>query len=264
MKIIDFHTHIYPDKIAERATVAIGEFYDLPMDGVGSVSKLLESMEEAGVCHSVVYSVATSAMQVQKINDFIAAQVNAHPDKLSGFGSMHPDYEDKCSEVDRCIAMGLKGIKLHPDTQGFNADDDRMLELYEYMESKGLPLMIHCGDFRYDYSHPRRIARICKLFPELTVIGAHFGGWSVWDEAVEHLRDSHCFVDTSSSSGFMDIERFGELIRIYGADRVMFGTDFPMWDCKQELERIDSLKLTNEEREKILWSNAAKLLKLEI
>lgn len=262
MKIIDFHTHIYPDKIAQRATDAISGFYDLPMDNVGSVSRLLESMDSAGVCHSVIFSVATSAMQVQKINDFIVSEVKAYPHRLSGFGSMHPDFEDKCSEADRCIAMGLKGIKLHPDTQGFDADDDRMLELYEYMQSKSIPLMIHCGDFRYDFSHPRRIARICRLFPELTVIGAHFGGWSVWDEAVKYLKDTNCFVDTSSTSGFMDIERFGELIKIYGADRIVFGTDFPMWDCKKELDSLRSLSLTDAELEKILWSNGAKLLGL--
>lgn len=263
MKIIDVHTHIYPDKIAERATDAISDFYDLPMDNIGSVSKLLESMDKNGVCHSVVYSVATSAAQVQKINDFIVGEVNIHPDRLSGFGSMHPDFENKLSEVDRCLSMGLKGVKLHPDTQSFNADDDRMLELYEYMSSKQVPLMIHCGDFRYDYSHPRRIARICKMFPDLTVIGAHFGGWSVWDEAVEYLRDTGCLVDTSSSSGFMTQERFAELVNIYGADRVMFGTDFPMWDCEVELEHIAKLNLPEFQMEKILYSNAAKLLKID-
>lgn len=263
MKIIDFHTHIYPDKIAEKATDAISDFYDLPMDNVGSVSRLLDSMGRVGVCHSVVFSVATSAMQVQKINDFIVSEVNAHPDKLSGFGSMHPDFDDKFSEVDRCVSLGLKGIKLHPDTQGFDADDDRMLELYEYMQSKRFPLMIHCGDFRYDYSHPRRIARICEMFPDLTVIGAHFGGWSVWDEALECLKDKNCFVDTSSSSGFMELQKFEKLIKAYGPDRVLFGTDFPMWDCEAELNTLTNVNLSDAEREKILYSNAAKLLKID-
>ncbi|MBQ9743262.1 MAG: amidohydrolase family protein [Ruminococcus sp.] len=262
MKIIDVHTHIYPDKIAERATEAIGKFYDLHMEGIGSVSKLLESMEQNDVSHSVVYSVATSAAQVQKINDFIVSEVNAHPDKFSGFGTMHLEYEDKFAEVDRCIAMGLKGIKLHPDTQAFNADDDRMLELYDYLQTKGLPLMLHCGDFRYDYSHPRRIARICRLFPKLTLIGAHFGGWSVWDEVLDYLRDTDCMVDTSSSSSFITAERFSELIHAYGADRVMFGTDFPMWEQKPELEKIMNVPMTETEREKIMYKNAESLLKI--
>ncbi len=261
MNIIDFHAHIYPDKIAQRATDAIGAFYDIEMDRVGSLSNLLKCSEDAGISHCVVHSVATSAQQVERINDFITDSVNANSDRLFGFGTMHQDYEDKLAEVDRCLEMGLRGIKLHPDTQMFNVDDERMLEMYDYLQDKA-PVLFHCGDYRYDYSHPRRIAKICKMFPHLTVIGAHFGGYSVWDEAYEYLKDLDCMMDTSSSSALMEEGMFERLIKAYGADRLLFGTDFPMWDSKEELERFMSVALTDTEREKILWSNGARLLNI--
>lgn len=262
MKIIDFHAHVYPDKIADRATAAVGEFYDLPMESKGSVTTLLENAGKAGFERSVIHSVATSDHQVMRINDFIASQVSEHPDRLSGFGTLHQDFEDKIGETQRCMSMGLKGIKLHPDTQKFNIDDERFYELYDYMQGR-YPLLIHTGDFRYDYSHPRRLKKILGMFPGLTVIGAHFGGWSLWDEAYECLRDENCMVDTSSSSGFMDTGHFERLIKNYGADRVLFGTDFPMWDGSAELERFMRVKISDDEREKILYKNAEAILKIE-
>ncbi len=261
MKIIDFHTHIYPDKIAEKATQAIGKFYDIEMDRTGSLDALLKYSSRAGIDRCVVHSVATSPQQVQRINDFICESVNAHPDRLSGFGTMHQDYENKLEEVERCLSMGLKGIKLHPDTQMFNADDERMLEVYDYLQGKA-PVLFHCGDYRYDYSHPRRIANICRMFPKLTVIGAHFGGYSVWEEAFEYLKDLDCMLDTSSSSALMEEGMFARMINAYGADRLLFGTDFPMWDSTEELKRFMSVPLTEEEREKILYKNAERLLNL--
>lgn len=261
MKIIDFHTHIYPDKIADRATVAIGNFYNLQMERVGSLQTLLENSEKAGIDRCVVHSVATSPRQVETINDFIKAEVDAHPDRLSGFGTLHQDYEDKIGEAQRIMDMGLKGIKLHPDTQMFNVDDERMLPLYDFVQGK-LPVLLHCGDYRYDFSHPRRVARICRMFPKLTVIGAHFGGWSVWEEAYEYLKDTNCMLDTSSSSALTGPELFEKLIHAYGADRLLFGTDFPMWDSVEELKRFMNVRLTNEEREKILFRNAENLLNL--
>lgn len=261
LKIIDFHTHIYPDKIAERATEAIGKFYDIEMDRVGSLDALLSCSERAGIERCVVHSVATSPQQVERINDFIYSSVSAHPDRLSGFGTMHQDYENKLPEVERCLKMGLKGIKLHPDTQMFNADDPRMLEVYDYLQDKA-PVLFHCGDYRYDYSHPRRIANICKMFPRLQVIGAHFGGYSVWEEAYEYLKPLDCMMDTSSSSALMEGGMFERMIKAYGADRLLFGTDFPMWDSEEELRRFMSVPLSEDEREKILYKNAEKILKI--
>lgn len=264
MKIIDFHNHIYPEKIAEKATDAVGAFYDGHfMEHIGTAEEMLASHRAAGVDICVAHAVATNAHQVEAVNDFVAGVSKEYSGEVYAFGSLHQDFENKIAEIDRCICMGLKGIKLHPDTQMFEADDERLFEAYDYMQGK-VPLLIHCGDFRFDYSHPRRIKRICEMFPRLLVIGAHFGGWSVWDDAVENLLGiDNCMVDTSSTSGFTSMENFERLIRTFGEDRVIFGTDFPMWDTKLELERFMSVGLTDTQREKILYKNAADILKIK-
>ncbi len=264
MKIIDFHNHIYPEKIARKATDAVGAFYDMPaMECTGTLDELILSHKAAGIDTCVIHAVATTPHQVEIVNDYVAKMAYENKGSIYAFGSLHQDYDNKIGEIDRCIAMGLKGIKLHPDTQQFNVDDERLLEAYDYMQGK-LPLLLHAGDYRYDYSHPRRIQRICRMFPDLLVIAAHFGGWSVYDEGVKYLlEEENCMVDTSSTSGFTTPEKFEELIHTFGEDRLLFGTDFPMWDTKGELERFMAVKLSDGQREKILYDNAAKILKIK-
>ncbi len=263
MKIIDFHSHIYPEKIAEKAVSSVGEFYGIPMDGKGTVNALLEESRECGITNHVVHSVAVTASRVEAINDYIATQCREHSE-FFGFGTMHADFEDKIAEIERMQEIGLIGVKIHPDTQKFNMDDERMNELYDYMRENKIPLLIHCGDYRYDYSHPRRLKKILKEFPGLVAIGAHFGGWSMCDYAYEYLENENCFVDTSSSYWMLGLKRARELIRLYGAERVVFGTDFPMWSVSKELNNFFDLKLTDEENRLILCDNAMRILSKEV
>lgn len=259
--IIDAHAHIFPEKIAAKAAAGIGQFYDLLMDCDGTLPTLLRLCDEAGVDRCIVQSVATIPAQVRSINDFIAESVAAHPDRLVGFGALHPDYEDIEGETRRIVDLGLKGIKLHPDFQHFPIDGECAFPIYEAAQRAGLPVLIHAGDHRYDFSGPKRLFRAVKMFPEVTFIGAHFAGWSEWDEA-ERLYENfpNLYVDLSSSLYDMTPERAAELIRLFGADRVMFGTDYPMWTASEELERFRAIPLTNEERELILYKNALRLL----
>lgn len=259
--IFDTHAHIYPDKIALKATDAIRDFYDIPMDAVGTVSNLLKLSDEAGVTRTLVHSVATTGAQVESINNFILREVKEHSDRLIGFGTMHPDYGDPSKEVDRILAEGLRGIKLHPDFQKFNIDDECMYPLYECVEGR-VPVLFHMGDARYGFSKPARLKNILKRFPKLTVIGAHFAGYSEWDLAASVLGDTGIYVDSSSSLAFLTPERAKELVHIYGADRVLFASDFPMWTPADELKRIDALGLTADERDRILYKNACELFGL--
>jgi predicted TIM-barrel fold metal-dependent hydrolase len=175
---------------------------------------------------------------------------------------MHADFKDKIGETQRMTDLGLRGVKIHPDTQYFNMDDERMFELYDYLRNENLPLLIHCGDYRYDYSHPRRLKNLLNLFPGLTVIGAHFGGWSVQDLAYEYLADEDCYLDTSSSFFMTGMKRAKELIRLYGAERMVFGTDYPMWDVGFELDNFMKIGLKDSENELILYKNAMTILNL--
>ena len=259
MAIYDFHAHIYPDKIAARAVEGVGSFYNLPMAETGTVDRLLEIGQESGITNFIVHSVATVPKQVESINNFVAGAVKEHPETLTGFGTMHADYENKEEEIERFLSMGLSGLKIHPDSQHFYVDDEKMFPVYDMIQGR-IPIQIHCGDYRYDFDHPRRIRRILKEFPRLTVIAAHFGGWSIYDLATEYLQDVNCYFDCSSSIPFLGDRRSVELIRMYGAERMLFGSDYPMWSPKAELEHLYTMGLTDEELSLMLFRNAERIL----
>ncbi len=258
--VIDAHCHIYPEKIAQRAVAATDKFYGANSFGDGTVRNLNELFREVGVDHAIVQSVATTAHQVKCINEFIAGEVASGEGFLTGLGTMHPDSEDIEGDIEYLMELGLKGIKLHPDIQGFQVDAGNLLKIYECCEKKNLPILMHTGDYRYDNSNPNRVLPILKAYPGLTVIGAHFGGWSVWNEACEKYAGlSNFYVDCSSSFGFENDCNFKELILRYGTDRVLFGTDYPMWSAKNELETFFSFELGEDVNRQILSENAKKL-----
>ena len=122
MTIIDIHAHIYPDKVAQRASESVGEFYSIPMrHDTGSVQRYLDALKPSPITHSLVHSVAVKPKVVESINDFVAATCKEHANFI-GFATMHQDYEDPEAEIDRAISLGLKGIKLHPDSQHVDMD----------------------------------------------------------------------------------------------------------------------------------------------
>ena len=259
--IYDCHAHIYPEKIAAKAVEGVGNFYGIPMDcPSGTADALLAIGDDAWIDRFLVHSVATEARQVERINDFLAATVAKEP-RFIGFGTMHADYEGKADELERMIGMGLRGVKIHPDSQHYTVDDPRMFELYDALQGR-YPILVHCGDYRYDYDNPDRVRRVLDMFPRLTFIAAHFGGWSLADLALEYLKDSHCYFDCSSSMMYIGQKRSAELIREYGAERFLFGSDYPMWSPKDELERFRSLDISEEEKEMILTHNPEKVLHL--
>ena len=263
-KIIDAHCHIYPDKIAKKAAEATCDFYEgLGSTLDGTVSTLSKEADIAGICHCIVQSVATTPKQVSSINNFIASTVNESNGKFTGLGTLHPDSEDIEKDVSEIIDLGLKGVKLHPDIQKFKIDDYRMLKIYELCEGK-LPILVHTGDCRYDFSNPNRMMPILDIYKNLTVIGAHFGGWSIWEEATEKLKNyKNFYVDCSSSLYAISPKKAKELINAYGTKRVLFGTDYPMWKPEEEIERFMQIDLTEREREDIFCNNAAKLFNIE-
>ena len=256
MTIIDTHAHIYPDKIALKAAKSIGDFYEIPMSLDGTVSRLLEQGKAAGISRFLVHSVAVTWERARAINDFLAQEVAAHPAEFIGFGTLHPDHPEAEQELDRILSLGLRGVKLHPDFQHFCLDDPNAIRLFEAMAERGLPLLVHTGDKRYPYSEPQRMARALDRVPELTAICAHLGGWSVWTDAWHELAGrENVYVDCSSSLYAMQPDDAALVIRKYGADRVFFGTDYPMWTAREELDRFMALPLTDEEREMILHLN---------
>ncbi len=262
--IINAHCHIYPEKIAARAVAATDSFYGINSSCLGTADDLLDQEAACGIDHFVVQSVATTPMQVRSINDFIAGEVAASGGRFTGLGTLHPDSESLKEDVDNIVALGLHGVKLHPDIQQFSINDKKCYPIYELCCENRLPILMHTGDSRYNYSNPDQLLPVLKAFPALTVIGAHLGGYSVWDEAVEKLAGiENFYVDCSSCFAVMEKARAKAIIQAYGADRVLFGTDYPMWQAKGELDTLFEFGFSPEEYRKILSENAIKVFNIQ-
>lgn len=255
MKIIDTHSHIFPEKIESVAVKAIGDFYEMDaMDHNGLSETLLSSGKKAGIDKFLVFSTATTARQVQSINNFIISQCREH-DEFIGAGTMYIDFPEPEEELMRIRAEGIHGIKLHPDFQKFAIDDKELYPVYDVLEELGMYIITHAGDKRYSFSNPPRVAKVARDFPHLRIIAAHFGGWSEWDEARDHLCLSNVYFDTSSTLGFTGPEAAQKALKTFDPKHIFFGTDFPMWDPAEEIERIMSLGIKQDLLEDIMWNN---------
>lgn len=263
MKLIDFHAHIYPDRIAEKATESVEKFYDFDANNIGTKDVLLTESVKAGINLTVILPVAIKPTGVSHINDF-ALEMQKENSSFLSFGTLHAEQTDLCEELQRIEKEGVHGIKIHPDTQLFSIDDERMFPVYDYIQGK-MPLIVHTGDPRHPYSHPERLRRIMKMFPSLVCIAAHFGGWAMPDEGAKYLSDmENCFADMSSTFYLFPQEKIEKLIPLWGEDRLLFGSDFPLGSPSEEKENLLRLNISDEAKEKIAYKNAERLLNIKI
>lgn len=261
MYFIDFHCHVYPDAIAPKAADSIRKFYHLGDDYMdGRVETLLKYGTQAGVEKFVLLPVSLRPTNTRHINDFIIEEV-AKQSRFFGYGTIHAGMQDLCEEVEYIMDHGLLGIKMHTDCQVFPIDDPRLFPVYDMVQDK-LPILFHMGDQRYDYSHPARLRKVLDLFPKLQVIAAHFGGYSMYDTAAELLYDKDCFFDVSSSLMFMEKGVAESYINRHGAERFVYGSDYPMWNPVVEMERFMQLKLTDSQKEQIAHITAERILNI--
>ncbi len=260
--IIDVHTHIYPEKIAEKAIQNIGSFYQVDMHNEkGTSENLIKSGEKIKVSKYIVCSVATTVNQVVSINNFLAKELEKHKEFV-GFATLHPDMNEEAiyDEVQRVVALGFKGIKLHPDFQRFDIDEEKALKIYRNIGD--LPILFHTGDDRFDYSSPERLARVAKMFPNMTAVAAHFGGYCRWSEIDAYDGLDNVFFDTSSSLFKLPEIMAKDILKHLGYEKFMFGTDYPMWTHSEELQRLLSLNLGYRTNEDILYNNAKRILNI--
>lgn len=259
--LIDFHTHCFPDKIAKSAidklSFASG---GLIPNTDGTVAGLKALMKSQNVDRAVLLSIATNATQQTKVNDF-AASVNG--DGIISFGSVFPDSEDCLYELERIKSLGLKGVKLHPDYQGFFIDDDKMIPIYKKISSLGLITVFHAG-FDYGFpppygATPERVERALKHF-ESPVVAAHWGGVNCGEGVLKHLCGKDIYFDTSFGYSTLPKYYAEKILEKHTADKMLFGTDCPWHTAEMEMSLFNSLSLTEGEMEKITHKNAEKLL----
>lgn len=265
-KVFDVHTHTYPEAISRKACENLGKFYNFDVLGKGTYADLEAQAESNNVGGYLLFSVATNSHQVEKVNSSIAELVKlsrSHGFKTYGFAGMYQDYPDFEGEINRAVSLGLCGVKLHPDIQMVDITDRRLYPLYELMEARGLPIYFHMGDDRpeYRYSEADKLIAVLRDFPQLSVVAAHLGGYKAWDDAVPKLAGrENIRYDTSSALWAMSPESASRIISKLGAENIMFGTDYPVVNTHEELERFFRLQLTDKEREDILWNNAMDFL----
>lgn len=260
--IIDIHTHAWPEKVSQRARESLETLFGEKMACDPTAGNLLKYMDKNGIDTSVICSVATRPEQVPAINDWL---FGIRSDRLKVFCAFHPKYGKWKEELKRIRDSG-DGIKLQPEFQDFYADDEDIFPAYEEMEKHGLPVLFHCGEelsgTMLVRSSPSRIINVKDKFKDLKVIGAHFGGFRLWDEVKKHLLGKDIYLDTSFFFGFLPKQDVRELLLSHRPDRLLFGTDFPLVDQKKDLDYLNELDIDAELKERILFSNAGSLLRI--
>lgn len=262
--IIDFHTHIFPDKLAPRAVAALEKSGGGLAAIEATADALLTSMRKAGVDYSLNLPISVKPEQTESINRF-AAEVNAR-EGLVSFGSVHPLDENWREALYGIREAGLPGIKLHPDFQGVFVDDPRMVEVMREAGKLGLMVLIHGGmDVSFPDLHrctPERVFRILPQIGSVTLIVAHLGGYCYLDDVEKYLMDTEIYIDTSFTVGRFDEKQIDRILRSFSPEHILFGTDSPWEGQKEALSRLRALNLPEELEKKILGENAARLLKL--
>lgn len=258
MKVIDMHAHFFPDTLAQRAVDNLGDYYNLEMHCTGTYDDLIARAKRHNITKLVIHSTALKPGQVEVINDNTASHTR---ENIAGFGTLHQSYEgDFEKEIKRIKALGLKGIKLHPDFQHFDIDDRAMYPVYDIIRAEALPILFHTGDVRSNCSAPHRLAKVLKDFPGLVAIAAHLGGHDAWDEAEEYLYGKDVYLDTSSCHRSLSHETMKRLILRHDTYKIMFGTDYPIEDYDYCIENFLKIGLCPEDNERILYANADRLI----
>ena len=264
--IIDFHVHVFPDSLAPKALHSLNADGSKPMYTDATVQDTLTHMKQWGVDRFVMLRVATKPTQPKHVNEWILQQQAQHPDCITGFGALHPDMPDVLEELSRLKSLGFKGIKLHPDFQNFMIDEERLFPIYDACSQLNLMVLFHCGFDAVSpnliHAPPHRTARVAELFPHLTMVCAHFGGYEQWQEVLDVLAGKPVYLDTAYCAHTMSPKMAETLISKHGADHILFASDCPWDNPADTIRMIDQLSLSDDAKEAILGENARRLLQI--
>ncbi len=236
---IDIHTHAFHPKIADKVCAQLQAHYGIQPTGSGLVEDLLARLRRADLDRAVVLCAATAPAQVIPANNWVMALQREHP-QVVAFGTLHPDYADWEAELERLYAAGIRGLKFHPEFQGFRMDAPALKPIMEAAQER-FAFLFHVGDRlppQDNPSCPYKLAALLRDFPKARILAAHMGGYLHWGAALEVLAGRRVYFDTSSTLPFIPEQQLRELWRRHPRELILFGSDYPLYDPGQELQRL--------------------------
>lgn len=266
MKYFDFHTHAFTDTLAGRALSSLADTSGKIPATDGTVNGLHKIMKKNGINEFLLLPVATKPSQQISINNW-ASEIMGNG--IYSCGTVHPDSDDALNEIERIKSLGLCGVKFHSEYQKFCPDEERMFPIYEKIAEQGLIAVFHGGYDPFGTENirctPQRMARAVKRVPQLKFVVAHLGGIYVWDDVEKYLagRFENLYLDVSVIASFnIDENQLLRIITAHGTDKILFGSDCPWDNPENEINMINRLPISVEDKEKIFYKNAYRLLNI--
>ncbi|MBO5928293.1 MAG: amidohydrolase family protein [Clostridia bacterium] len=268
--IIDFHTHVFPSAIAEKTINALQAKSNSTPYTNGTVEGLLQNMKNAGVDISVALPVLTKPTQFESVFNFaksINEQFAFTKEKIISFAGMHPYAENIEQKMALIKENGFKGVKIHPDYQATDINDERYIKILKCAKENDLIVVTHSGVDDGFPNEPVRcsaemVAKVIDKVNHDKFVLAHYGANRQWEKALELLAGKNVYFDTAYTFENIDREIFIKILEKHDTDKILFATDCPWQDMKINLKELYSYGLDPVMLDKILYKNARKLLRL--
>ena len=267
--VIDAHVHLYPDALAPKVVPVLSERFGNPPAFNGTIAECRANAANAGITLSINLPVATTPDHVGHTNAYwaqYAAKTKVDESAVTSLAALHPKTPDAANEVCEIVRMGFTGIKFHPEYQNFRFNDVCMNDIWAAMEESGLVAYLHAGGERVFsapfHSSPSEILTLHRRFPKLKIAAAHLGGFSMWDDVERTLISENVFLDLSHTFFWMPSEQIFRMIRMHGANRILFGTDAPWQKPSNVLSEFLKLPLSENERRAICCETASELFEM--
>lgn len=274
--LIDFHTHILPPEVKSEREFWVKKdpcfslLYSNPSSPIISAEELINSMDENSITASVVLNIGWTDWEIcQRTNDYILEAIARYPKRLFGFISVPPSVELALKEIERCITAGIKGVgEIRPD-MGFDLKDKGLWQpIIEMIKKNALILLLHCSEpVGHIYpgkgkTTPEVIYPFISSFPDLTLVCAHWGGGLPFYALMPEVASSlvNVYFDTAATPYLYNPDIYLFVSKIIGAEKILFGSDYPLISPRKYIAQIQSLDLKEEEKAMILGGNAKRIL----
>ena len=237
-----------------------------PVNGDDNISEFVRIMDAAGVDRACINCIFFGDHRI--CNDRVARFVSEYPDRFIGAAFVTPHYpEEAIQELERAFdVLQMKFLKLYAPYFYLPIDDPAYMPIFEWANDRGVVIMSHCsfdlegGD---TLTAPWRFDDLAERFSNIQWVLAHSGFSPAGEVRAIQVARAHpnIFLETATSrDAHGTIEH---LVEGVGEDRVLYGSDMPIFDARQQVGRIVTSQISEEAKRKILGLNAIKLLGLE-